>query len=233
MTDNLVQTWGDVLIASFQRLFGGIVVFVPMFIFALIVFVVGMVIAVALGKLVAQVVRSLKVDHALRSLGFEEHVERAGFHLDSGAFLGGLVRWFFILVFLLAAFDVLQLRAVTDFLGQVVLVYVPQVIVAALVLLVAAVVGDIASRVVAGAARAARMPSAGLLGGVVKWSIWVFAILAALFQLGVFRELILTVIQAFVYMLALAGGLAFGLGGKDAAARYLEKLRSEMSNHHS
>lgn len=232
MTASLVQTWGDVLAASFQRLFGGILVFIPKFLFALIVFLIGMFVAVTLGRVVMHAIRSLKIDNVLRSLGLEEYVERAGWKLDSGAFIGGLVRWFFILVFLLAALDVLQLTAVSTFLSSVVLTYLPQVIVAAGVLLIAAVLGDVASKVVSGAAKAARMPSAGLLGGVVKWAIWVFAIFAALMQLGLFQELILTVVQAFVYMLALAGGLAFGLGGKDSASRYIEKLRQDISTHH-
>lgn len=232
MTDSLVQTWGDVLVASFQRLLGGTLVFVPKFVFALVVFLVGMFIAVTVGRIVTQAVRSLKIDHILRSLGLEEYVERAGWHLDSGAFVGGLVRWFFILVFLLAALDVLELNAVTRFLNDAVLTYLPQVIVAVLVLLAGAVLGDVASKVVTGAARAASMPSAGFVGGVVRWAVWVFALLAALFQLGLFQELILTVVQAFVYMLALAGGLAFGLGGKDAASQYIERLRRDISNHH-
>lgn len=205
--------------------------FVPKFVFALVVFLVGMFIAVTVGRIVMQAVRSLKIDHVLRNLGLEEYVERAGWHLDSGAFVGGLVRWFFILVFLLAAFDVLGLNAVTRFLSDVVLTYMPQVLIAVLVLLAGAVVGDVASKVISGAARAASMPSAGFIGSVVRWSVWVFALLAALFQLGLFQELILTVVQAFVFMLAGAGALAFGLGGKDAAARYIERLRQDMTNH--
>jgi len=135
----LVQTWGDVLIASFQVLWGGVVAFVPKLIVALVVFIIGWVIAVALGKVVVQMMRSLKVDMALRSLGMEEAVSRAGMKLDSGAFVGGLVRWFFILVFLLAAVDVLGLSQVTEFLRSVVLAYIPQVIVAS--------VGDVGSEI--------------------------------------------------------------------------------------
>ncbi len=231
MTNSLVQTWGDVLTASFERVLSGTLVFVPKFLFALIVFLVGMFVAVTLGRVVMHAIRSLKIDHILRSLGLEEYIERAGWKLDSGAFIGGLVRWFFVLVFLLAALDVLQLGAVSKFLSGVVLTYLPNVIVAAMVLLIAAVLGDAASRIVTGSARAAHMPSAGLAGGVAKWAIWVFALFAALMQLGLFQQLILTIVQAFVYGLALAGGLAFGLGGKDSAARYIEKLRSDIANH--
>lgn len=226
----LVQTWGDVLILSFQALWGGVVAFVPKLIVALVVFIIGWVIAVALGKVVIQVIRSLKVDMALRSLGLEDAISRAGMKLDSGVFIGGLVRWFFILVFLLAAVDVLGLTQVTEFLRSVVLAYIPQVIVASLILVAAALLADVAYNVVSGTARAAGLPSAGFLGGVSKWAIWIFAILAALYQLGIAGPFVQTLFTAFVAMVALAGGLAFGLGGKDAAARYLERLRSDISN---
>src|SRR3990167_2084614 len=211
----LVQTWGDVLIASFQVLWGGVVAFVPKLIVALVVFIIGWVIAVALGKVVVQMMRSLKVDMALRSLGMEEAVSRAGMKLDSGAFVGGLVRWFFILVFLLAAVDVLGLSQVTEFLRSVVLAYIPQVIVASLILVAAALLADVAYNVVSGTARAAGLPSAGLFGGVSKWAIWVFAILAALYQLGIAGPMVQTLFTGVVAALALALGLAFGLGGKE------------------
>ena len=227
----IVQTWGDVLIASFQELWSGVVTFVPQLVIALVVFIIGWVIAVALGKIVSQLVKSLRVDSALRGLGAEAPLSRAGLRLDSGAFVGGLVRWFFILVFLFASIDVIGLDQVTEFLRSVVLTYIPQVIVAAFILLVAALLADVVHRVVAGSARAAHIPSAGFLGGVAKWLIWIFAILAALFQLGIAGVFIQTLFTAFVAMLAIAGGLAFGLGGRDAASRFLEKLRADITHH--
>ncbi len=227
----IVQTWGDVLVASFQELWTGVVVFVPKLIIALVVFIIGWVIAVALGKVVSQIVKSLRVDSALSALGAESPLSRAGLRLDSGAFVGALVRWFFILVFLLAAIDVVGLSQVTEFLRGVVLIYIPQVIVAALILLAAALLADFVRKVVISSAKAVNMPSAGFLGGVAKWAIWIFAILAALFQLGIAGVFIQTLFTAFVAMLAIAGGLAFGLGGRDAASRFIEKLRSDISHH--
>ena len=226
----LVQTWTEVLLLSFNELWGVVLAFIPQLIVALVVFIIGWVIAVALGKVVEQIIKAIKVDIALRSLGVEEAVSRAGMKLDSGAFIGGLVRWFFILVFLFAAIDVLGLTQVTEFLRSVVLTYVPQVIVASLILVAAALLAEVTQNVVEGSARAAQLPSAGFLGGIAKWAIWIFALLAALYQLGIAGPLVQTLFTAFVAMLALAGGLAFGLGGKDMAARYLDRLRSDISN---
>lgn len=224
----LLQTWGDVLTQSFQQLWTGVALYVPKLVVALVVFIIGWIIAVALEKVVAQILRSLKVDRALQGVGVEEPLARAGFRLDSGAFVGALVKWFFVLVFLVAAVDVLGLSQVNAFLANIVLVYLPNVIVAALILVAAAVIADVTRRVVVGAAKAAHLPSSGFLGGMAKWSIWIFAILAALYQLGIAGPFVQTLFTGFVAALSLSVGLAFGLGGKDAAARFLERLRSDI-----
>ncbi|PIR70663.1 MAG: hypothetical protein COU46_00290 [Candidatus Niyogibacteria bacterium CG10_big_fil_rev_8_21_14_0_10_42_19] len=225
----ILQTWGEVLVASFQQLWSGVVMIIPKIVVAIIIFLVGWLVAVSLGRVVAQIIRALKVDRALQSLGVEEPLSRAGFRLDSGAFMGALVKWFFIIVFLVASVDVLGLSQVNSFLSDVVLLYLPNVIVAAMILLVAAVLSDVVYRVVEGSAKAAHLPSASLLGGVTKWAIWVFAILAALFQLGIAGPFIQTFFTGFIAALSIATGLAFGLGGKDAAAKFIERLRSDIS----
>ena len=224
----LLQTWTEVLQQSFQDLWLGIVAFVPNLVVALIIFVIGWIIGAVLGRVVAQIVGSLKVDNALRSAGFEDTFNRAGFNLNSGAFLGGLVKWFIIIVFLVASLEVLGLTQVNIFLQEVVLLYVPQVIVAVLILLVAAVIAEVARNVVAGAAKAADMLSANLLGSVAKWAIWIFAILAALNQLGVATAFVQTLFTGVIVALSLGFGLAFGLGGQKSAADYVERLRGEV-----
>lgn len=222
-----LTTWADVLTQSFQNLSFGLVAFLPNLIVAILIFVIGWLVGSGIGRLVAQAVSSLRVDQALRAAGVERVVDRAGFTLNSGAFLGFLVKWFFIIVFLVASLDVLGLTQVTAFLSGVVLGYLPQVIVAVLILLVAAVIAEAAQRVVAGAARAANIRSANLLGALARWSIWIFAILAALDRLGI-SPLVQTLFTGVVVALSLAFGLAFGLGGQAAAARYIERVQNEI-----
>lgn len=222
-----LATWADVLAASFQNLFYGIVAFIPNLLIAVIIFIIGWLVGAALGRLVAQVINSLRVDQALKHAGVERVLDRAGFALNSGAFVGMLVKWFFIIVFLVAALDVLGLTEVTIFLRGVVLSYIPQVIVAVLILLAAAVIAEAVERVVTGAARAANLNAANLLGTVARWAIWIFAILAALDRLGI-SPLVQTLFTGVVVALSLAFGLAFGLGGQAAAARYLDRVREEI-----
>lgn len=223
----VLNTWADVLTQSFYGLGSGVIAFLPNLLVALVIFILGWLIGAGLGRLVAQVVNAAQVDKALRSAGVEQVVERAGLRMNAGAFLGGLVKWFFIIVFLVAAFDVLQLNAVNEFLREAVLRYLPQVIIAVLILLVAAVLADAVQRVVAGAAAAANLRSANLLGSLARWAIWIFAILAALSQLQIANDIIQPLFTGFVVALALAFGLAFGLGGQQAAARIIERMHEQ------
>lgn len=222
------NNWADVLTQSFNNLFYGVVEFIPNLIIAIVIFVIGWLIGVGVGRVVKQVVDALRVDHALRATGIERVLSRAGFQLSSGKFLGFLVEWFFIIVFLVAALDVLHLTTVNLFLREVVLGYLPQVIVASLILLVAAVIAEASERLVSGSARAAELNSAGLIGKITRYAIWIFAILAALAQLQVATVFVQTLFTGVVIALSLALGLAFGLGGQTAAARYIEHLQSEI-----
>lgn len=228
---NVLATWSDVLAASFQNLWIGVIGFVPNLIISLVIFLVGWAVGSILGSWVAQVIKSLKIDTFLESVGIEEVVEKAGFRLDGGKFIGWLVKWFVIVAFLLAALDAVGLTTVNSFLQSVVLGYIPNVIVAALMLIIAAPIAETLKKVVTGSAKAADItPSAAAtLGTITRWAVWVFAFIAALLQLGIAREFLLTIFTGFVAMIALAGGLAFGLGGRDAAAKYIEKVRDEMS----
>ena len=224
-----IYTWGDVLRASFQDIWIGVVNFVPSFLAAVVIFLVGWLIAVLLGKLVAQVVKMIKLDLALRSAGFDKVVERGGFALDSGAFIGALVKWFFIVVSLVASLDILGLKTVTGYLSTVVLSYLPNVIVAALILLVSVVIAAAIQKLVVSSAKAAGLSSAIVLGEISKWAIWIFAFMAALSQLEILNAFIQPLFIGIIAALSLALGLSFGLGGRDAAARYIEKVKDEVS----
>ncbi|HTK33409.1 MAG TPA: hypothetical protein VL335_02605 [Candidatus Paceibacterota bacterium] len=217
-----IQSWGDVFTHSLQGVWYGVASFVPMLIVALIIFAIGWVLAALIEKVVEGLFKALKVDAALKSAGLEDVVKRSGYNLNSGLFVGALVKWFIIIVFLMASFGILGLDQVNSFLGQVVN-YIPQVIVAVLILMVAVVVAGVLQKIVVASAKAGHVKSAELLGRVTKWSIWIFAILTALITLGIAPGLIQMILTAIFAGAALAIGLAFGLGGKDVAARIIEK----------
>lgn len=226
-----MQIWTEVLQNSFADIWTGVIDFVPKLIVALVIFLVGWGIGALLDKVVAQIIRSLKVDNALRKVSVESFLQKAGFRLDSGMFVGGLVKWFIIVVFLVAAFDVLGLSQVNTFLQQV-LGYLPKVIVSSLIILSAAIIAEAVQKVVSGGAHAAGISSANFAGVVSKWSIWIFAILVALDKLGIIAPFVQTIFMGIVVAIALALGLAFGLGGQDAAAKLIEKVKTDVANRH-
>ncbi len=224
----IVSNWTVALQQSFNNLLWWTVNFIPQFVLAVVIFVVGWFIATLIGRVVAQAIRAIRVDHALRTAGVDDIVTRAGYKLDSGEFIGGLVKWFLIIVVLWAALTVMGLTAVTGFIQLALLPLLGRVIVAAFIIMIAAVVAEVTQGVVTGAARAAGIASAGVAGTVARWAIWVFAILAALDQLQIAPGVTQVLSTGIVVALALAFGLAFGLGGQEAAARAIEKARSGM-----
>ncbi|MFA5871405.1 MAG: hypothetical protein WC858_01655 [Parcubacteria group bacterium] len=226
-----VQTWGEAITMSLISLWDRFVGFLPALVGAVLVLVAGWIVAVALGKVVEHIFKVLKVDEAVEKAGTKARFKNAGVNINIAKFLGGLVKWFLILVFLMAATDILKLVQVTSFLNSIIL-YLPNVVVAAVILAIAFLVANFAYAVVRGSTKVAGIVSATLLATVAKWAIVIFGFLAALIQLGIAASLINTLFIGLVAMLALAGGLAFGLGGKDEAAMILKKIRHEISEKH-
>jgi hypothetical protein len=226
----ILDTWSQVLKASFHGLWVGVVSFVPNLIVALVVLCLGWAIGSIVAKAVAHFMRAIKFDEALRRAGFEDFVRKSGLNLNSGHFIGSLLKYFVVVAFLIASFDVLGLSQVTQFLQEIVLGYLPQLIISVLVLLVGGVVGDVISRVVGASARTAGVHQANFLSVVAKWSVWVFAILVALNQMGIAGAFVQTLFTGFVVAVSLALGLAFGLGGQQAAARTIERIQNEISH---
>jgi hypothetical protein len=227
----IVSQSADVVQTSLQNMWWVVAQYLPAIIVAVIVFIIGWVVGVILFRVVEQIVRVLRIDDALKAAGVNEAAKGAGFSLDIGRFLATLIKWFVMIVFLVASLDILGLNRVTIFLQQVVLLYLPQVIVAVIILIITAIVSEVVKNLVSGSARATGTHAANLAGTVAKYAIWIFGILAALNQLNVASEFVTTLFQGLVVALALAFGLSFGLGGKEAAARTIERIRSEITRH--
>lgn len=221
----LIESFWNSLAASFIEIGVGVLSFIPKFLGAVVLFLVLWLVAVIIGRLVGQIIKTVKLDSALRAAGFDKVVERGGFTLSSGGFIGALVKWFFIVVALVAALDILGLTAVTDFLKNDVLGYLPKVIIATLILLVSIVIAQAVEKLVASSSKAANIQAADTLGLIAKWAILAFAVLQALSSL-INIEIVLSFLGTILTGVVAALALAFGLGGKEAAARYIEKLRN-------
>jgi len=217
----------DIVRASLLTLWGRVAGFVPQLVAAIVVFLVGWLIAILLGKLAWHIVRIIRLDRGIEAVGLKKVWERSGYKLNTPLFFYEVVKWFFIVVFLMAATDILGLTQVTQFLRTVV-GYLPNVIVAALVLLIGVLVARFLEGLVRGSVKAAQLASANVLGSITKWAVLIFSLLVALNQLRVADEIIRIVIIGIVAAGALALGLSFGLGGKSHAEEVIAKMRRHV-----
>ncbi|MCH8049721.1 hypothetical protein IH979_03380 [Patescibacteria group bacterium] len=219
----------EILRTAFIDLWAVIMLFLPKLLLAIIVFLLGLLVANLLNTAIMRIIRMLKIDDLVEKLEVKSMFLKMGIRLDVAALLGWIVKWFIIIVALIAAADVLEWDQLTAFLSEVV-AYIPNVLVAVIILLVGIILANFVQGVVRSSIEAAKMESANFVAGVARWAIIVFSFMAALVQLGIAQSLIQVLFTGFVAMLALAGGLAFGLGGREQASRALEQLKRDLSS---
>jgi len=224
----LIQTWGEVFSQSLIGLWYGFINFIPGLLGAIIIFIIGWLVATVLGKAITQLMAAIKVDKLFETAGANDFMSRAGLKLNVSGFIGGLVKWFVVIVFLMASLQIIGLTQVNDFLREAVLYYLPKVIIAALVLIIATVLADAVKKYVKAAAQSANIRSANMLGSISLYSIWIFALIIALSELGIATAFMQILFTGLIAALAIALGLAFGLGGKDAAGRAIDKVSNDL-----
>jgi hypothetical protein len=224
----LIQSWSDVFLLSLQSLWYGFVAVVPKILLAVIIFIIGWIIAATIAKLVVAGIDALKLDRLFANTGANEALSRAGWRLHIGGVIGWLVKWLVVLAFFIASVNILGLTQVSMFLGDI-LSYIPQIIVAVLVLIAGTLVADFVRKLVAGSAMIANVRSARMIGTIAYYAIWILAIVTALDKLGIFGYFGQILFTGLVFMLALALGLAFGLGGKDTAGRWVSGFAEDIS----
>src|SRR3989344_893394 len=193
----VVQNWTDVVASSLQNLWFGMTDFIPSLVGALIVFILGLIVASGLGTLVEKVFDTIRLDSFLSRLGLMPYFERAGMRLRAAHFFGKLVYWFIVVAFLLAASDILGLFALSGFLRDI-LGYIPNVVAAVLVLLASVVVGNFLKKVVSASVLSARLHAAHFLGTLSWWSVVVFGFFAALVQLNIATSIIQSLVTGFI-----------------------------------
>ena len=223
----VVQDWTAVVVNSLQNLWGGTISVLANVLGALIVLLIGLIVAGGLGALIERVVNLVKLDKALKSLGLEEYFERAGLKINSGKFFGKIVYWFLVVVFLLAATDILGFYSLSNFLREA-LMYVPNVIIAVLIMLASIVIANILKKLVTASVKGAKLHASNFLASLTWWSVIIFGLFTALTQIGIAVVIIQSLVTGFVAMIAIAGGIAFGLGGKDYAASLISKMREHV-----
>lgn len=226
----MLQSWPDVFVSASQNLVQGFFEFIPGFLGAIIIFAVGWVIAVMVSRAIEHILNLVKIDSLFKELGTERVLERMGFKLRVGRFVGEIVRWFIVIAFLIPSLEILGLSAINDFLRNDVLGYLPNIFVAAFVLIIASYISDVLHKFIEGSARAVNSRASRMSATIAKWAVWVFAIIIALSELGIAEQFMSALFIGLVAMMALAGGLAFGLGGKEAAAKTINRMSENLKD---
>jgi len=219
----MTQDIGQTLLDSLNNGFGAIISFVPKIIAGTIVLLIGIIIASILKQIVLGIFRALRIENLLKKYGVPEAKQEFSW---SNIF-AEIIRWFVIIIFLLPTADIWGLPRVVTILNEF-LLYLPNVFVAAVIALVGFVIARLVHDVVLVSAKKVDAKTASGIATVARWAVNIFVILAVLNQLGVAPDLVRILFTGLVAMLALAGGLAFGLGGQDAAKDALDGLRKRL-----
>lgn len=212
MTLAPVQNAGQALL----NLFSEFLLFLPRIVNFAIILIVGYIIARLVRAALVRLLRFAHFDQIADRAGVTHALELAGTRLDAAAVLADVAFWWIFLVFIEMAVNALGLVQISTFINAV-LGYIPNVFVAILILIVGSLLANVIAGAIRGATAEAGLTTSGLLANVARWAILVFAFLAALTQLHVAENMIFILFAAMVGMLALAGGLALGLGGVDTA----------------
>ena len=150
------MTWGEVFNSSLLGLWWGFVQFVPKLIIAIVFFIIGWVLGSLVAKAFEHVFGALKIDKLLQSVKADEFMKRAGMNLNTGYFVGQVIKWFIVIVFLLPSLNLVGLDSISTFLKDDVLGFLPKIIIAAFILIIATVVADALSRAVVASGKIGR-----------------------------------------------------------------------------
>jgi hypothetical protein len=219
----------EALSNSFADISSRLSVFAPRLILAVIVLVVGWIIALIIGNIIATAAQAIGFDSLSRRIGLARLLETAGVEKGISAILGQLLTWILVVVVFMAAAEVMGIDSIYGFLNSV-LAYIPRVIGAAATLLIGLILANFLSDTVRHFSQASGLEQTNTISVVTKDAIVVFTVIAVLAQLGIAGDIMRALLYGLIAMLALAGGLAFGIGGQGSAKRTLEALESQLKS---
>jgi len=217
-----VTQWSDAMFTSLAAAMALLFSAVPKVLGFVLIVLVGWFVASMLERGLAALLRSARFNDLAYRAGLTDFVGKMGMRTDPAGLVSLVLKWFVRLIALVVAFDALGLPAVSEVLRQL-LLWLPNVIVALVVLVIGGLAARALGNVVRGAAGEAGLSNTNFLAKTASVVVWAFAIVVAVNQLGIATELVNTLFMAIVGALALGVGLAFGLGGRDTAAQIVAK----------
>lgn len=222
-----MTNWSDVMGRVFETSWENFLLFLPSLIVALFVFILGWFIALAIGKIVGGILYRLRFNDFFEGEKWKEAMEKAEIKINPSDFLGNVVKWIIFIIVIWMTVGILGITQFAEFMEDVI-AYLPNVIVAMLIFIVAVMIADFIAKIAVAATEKTDFPYSRTAGVLVKGAIWVFAGFAILVQLGIARELLLAVFYGMVAFFTIAGGISFGLGGKTAAEKFIERVKKSV-----
>lgn len=217
---NNVSSWQQALVLSWGKVWTSFLSTLPAILGAILVFAIGLVMAYWVKRLVRELLRVVKLEKLSESLGIESYLKKAEINLNFSDLLATIVEWLVILVFFLAAVDILGLSVVSSVLAQI-LGYIPNILAAALIFGAGFFVAGLVENLVRGALVSVDHDAAKPIGKLARWVVMLITFFAAIDQLQIAQGLIATFFQGLTYTIVLVVGLSVGLGAKDVVAKIL------------
>lgn len=212
----------EAFMVALSNILTGVLSFLPQLLAALLLFLLGLILAKWAKKLVVKVLNAVKLSKLVEKTGFEKFLQKAEVKTKIEVILGELVRWLIILVFFVATVNVLGLTTVSLVLNSI-LAYVPKVVSAVLILTGGVLLAGVVESVIKGALVQIDIKTARLLAKVASYLVVIFTILTSINELGIAQSFVNAIFIGVIATLALGLGLAIGLGAKDLVNQLLSE----------
>ena len=222
------SNWQSLIIAPVREMLTKILGYLPTLFGALIILILGWIVARIIKRLLEALLKAIRFDALADKSGITGILKKGDLKITASQVISGLVYWLVIIMVLVMVVNALGLPKASDVLASL-FAYVPKVIGALFVLVVAMFLASFVSSIVQTAAGNAHLPRPELYAGVSRWAIIIFAATIALGELGIGTLLVTATFNIILGGVCLGLALAFGLGGKDVAARYLDELIKRRS----
>src|SRR5512141_17452 len=216
-----ITNWGAAIMTSLTAALSLFLAAIPRIIGFVVILIIGWLIAALLAAGVAALLRAVRFNELAQRSGLGGFVRNMGIRKDPAGLLADLVKWFVRLIVLVVAFDALGLPAVSAVLQQF-LLWIPNLVVAVVILIIAGLAANALGNLIRGATAQAGFSNPDLLATITRVAVWAFGIVVAVNQIGIAQTLVNTLFMGFVGALALAAGLAFGLGGRETAGQIVQ-----------
>jgi len=225
----MIQDWYQITYDAVLGFWKGFLNFIPNFIIAVIVFVIGWLIAGLIGKVISQILIRLKFNRIFEKADWREALEKAEIKVNPAEFIGAICKWSLVIVSLLISVEILGFTQFAILLNRLIS-WLPNLVIAIVIFIVAVIVADLLDKIIRASVKKIGVRYVGVVGLIVRWSIWVFAILAILDQLKIeAASWVMDLLKIVLAGIVIAIAIAFGLGGKDAAARLIDDLTKKVS----